>query len=589
MSSPGKPYSPCWQRLSTLLGLLALTALIFALLPYPTARTLGNHLSTDGSLEILTPARWHSLQIISTAIGGWLLLCAALVIGLRYRIEAHLQALCTALRTLPQRLREESAALRHALCAPREPVTLVYLLLLSTLGAFLRFLWLDAPVQYDEAYTAIAFASRPVRALIGDYHLPNNHVFHTLLVHFSLRFFGVHPWSLRLPVYLSGILLIPLGYLSARALYGRPVARLSAALIAVSHPLILYAANARGYTLIALFTLAGLLLAAYILRHNSLLAWFGLAAIGALGAWTVPIMLYPFGMTLTWLFLGWLLGDAGRPRPRAFLVFLIGCAFLTLAGALLLYLPILLSSGPQALIGNRWVSPLPWGVLAEELPVRLHNTWQNWHANLPPLLAWSSNVCIGVALLAGGKQRRFRSPLWAAILIGILPILLIQRVAPIAKVWLFAQPLWLMGVAVGLWTLTQKGDYLLGSPRPLKTSARTLWVAALLLGLVAIPWEYGLRQGTSRGALGEMPAAANYILTHWQKGDGVVISNSYDAPLWFAFAERGVGKTAFPALAPQREYKRIWQVAVLDEMPPEGNPRLAIHLSHLRIYLLSAP
>ncbi len=587
--SSSKPYSPCWQRLSTLLGLLALTALIFAILPYPTARALGDHLSTDGSLEILTPARWHTLQIINTVIGALLLLCTALLVALRHPIEAHLQTLCTALRTLPQRLREESTEMRQALQAPREPVTLVYLLLLSAMGAFLRFLWLDAPVQYDEAYTAIAFASRPVRALISDYHLPNNHVFHTLLVHFSLRFFGMHPWSLRMPVYLAGILLIPLGYLSARALYGRPVARLSAALIAVSHPLILYAANARGYTLIALFTLAGLLLAAYILRHNSLLAWLGLAVIGALGAWTVPIMLYPFGMTLAWLFLGWLLGDAGKPRPRAFLVFLIGCAFLTLAGALLLYLPILLSSGPQALIGNRWVSPLPWGVLAEELPARLHNTWREWHTNLPPLLVWSSNLCIGVALLAGGKQRHFRSPLWPAILIGILPILLIQRVAPIAKVWLFLQPLWLMGVAVGLWTLTQKVDLFLGSPRPLKTSARTLWVAALLLGLVVIPWEYGLRQATSRGALGEMPAAADYILAHWQEGDGVVISNSYDAPLWFAFAERGMSKAAFPALNPQSVYKRIWQMAVLDEMSPRGNPAPALHLLHLRIYLLSTP
>ncbi len=587
--SSAKPHSPCWQRLSILLGLPALTALIFTLLPYPTARALGDHLSADGSLEVLTPTRWHSLQIIGTAIGTWLLLCAALMVGLRHRIEAHLQAFCTVLRALPQRLREESAAMRHALQAPREPATLIYLLLLSALGAFLRFLWLDAPVQYDEAYTAIAFASRPVRALISDYHLPNNHVFHTLLVHFSLRLFGVHPWSLRMPVYLAGILLIPLGYLSARALYSRPVARLSAAFIAVSHPLILYAANARGYTLIALFTLAGLLLAAYILRHDSLPAWFGLAVIGALGAWTVPIMLYPFGMILAWLFLGWLLGDAGRPRPGAFLVFLIACAFLTLAGALFLYLPILLNNGPQVLIGNRWVSPLPWDILAEELPARLRNTWQEWHTNLPALLAWSSNVCLGVALLAGGKQRRFRSPLWAAILIGILPILLIQRVAPIAKVWLFAQPLWLMGVAVGLWMLAQKGDFLLGLPRPLKTSARALWVAALLLGLVAIPWEYGLRQETSRGALGEMPAATDYILAHWQAGDGVVISNSYDAPLWFAFAEHGVGKTAFPALAPQREYKRIWQVTVLDEPPPKGNPMPAIHLSHLRIYLLSTP
>ena len=41
---------------------------------------------------------------------------------------------------------------------------------------------LSKPMGHDEAYTIMAFAIRPFRFLIADYHLPNNHVFHTMII-----------------------------------------------------------------------------------------------------------------------------------------------------------------------------------------------------------------------------------------------------------------------------------------------------------------------------------------------------------------------------------------------------------------------
>ncbi|GAB4522029.1 MAG: hypothetical protein Fur0018_03200 [Anaerolineales bacterium] len=582
-------HSPLWLRVVLLLGLLCAAGLTFGRLPYAPLRALGDHLAADGSLNALTPARLAALQRLADVLGMAALLLGAAVFTLRRQSEALLRSLLAGLRAAPRRMRGEVLALSAAMRRPHNPHTGYFLLALSVLGAGLRFLWLDAPMQYDESYTAIAFAMRPLAALMGDYHLPNNHIFHSVLVHFSIGFFGLHPWSVRLPVYLAGISLIPLGYLTARALYGRPVALLSAALIAVSQPLITYAANARGYTLIAAFTLLGLLLAAQILRHDSLIAWLGLALTGMAGAWTVPVMLYPYSTTLAWLLLGWLWGDAGRPRRRAFPMLLAGCALLTLVGALLLYLPVLLRSGPDALLGNRWVSPLSWQAFWEDLPARLYHTWQEWHAGLPGWMAWLSSACVGLALATGKSVRRFRAALWPAAVAGILPLLMIQRVAPIAKVWLFAQPLWLMGVAAGCWLAVQKGASLVGQPRPLEIPVRALWLGALLLGGIAIPWQSGLRQATSRGVLDEFPTAADYILSHWQSGDGVEISNSYDAPLWFAFAERGASRNAFPALNAQGDYRRLWHVNVQGERPPGEDAVPVLSLPHVQIYLRTSP
>src|SRR3990172_4791582 len=119
----------------------------------------------------------------------------------------------------------------------------------------IRGLSLSQPMQHDEAYTFIAFASRPFWIAISDYSLPNNHVFHTLLVYLAYHLLGDQPWIIRLPAFLAGVAIIPLTYAAAALFYNRKVGLLSAGLAAASPLLIDYSANARGYTLICAFTL----------------------------------------------------------------------------------------------------------------------------------------------------------------------------------------------------------------------------------------------------------------------------------------------------------------------------------------------
>jgi hypothetical protein len=114
----------------------------------------------------------------------------------------------------------------------------VGLLVLVFLGAGIRWLFVSQPMRYDEAYTVVGFAARPLWNAISDYHLPNNHVFHTLLVHGMVQVFGFQEWAVRLPALLAGVACIPLVYLAGTALYDRPTGLLAAAWVAFSPLLI---------------------------------------------------------------------------------------------------------------------------------------------------------------------------------------------------------------------------------------------------------------------------------------------------------------------------------------------------------------
>ena len=83
-------------------------------------------------------------------------------------------------------------------------------ILLLTIG--LRLFFLFQPMRYDEANTFIQYASKPLYVRPSDYSLPNNHLFHTFLVHTAYLLLGNKPWVIRLPALIAGILLAPASY-----------------------------------------------------------------------------------------------------------------------------------------------------------------------------------------------------------------------------------------------------------------------------------------------------------------------------------------------------------------------------------------
>ena len=153
-------------------------------------------------------------------------------------------------------------------------VHLTTLFLITLIAILIRVNFLFQPIRYDEAVTFMNFASKPLYIGLSSYPVPNNHLFHTFLVHIAYTFLGNSPWVIRLPALIAGILEVPATYLATRVLYNKHAGLLSASFIASSSVLIEFSTNARGYTILILFSLLLLTLSRYIIKTSNLGAWF---------------------------------------------------------------------------------------------------------------------------------------------------------------------------------------------------------------------------------------------------------------------------------------------------------------------------
>jgi hypothetical protein len=124
-----------------------------------------------------------------------------------------------------------------------------------------------------------------------------------------------------------------------------------------------------------------------------------------------------------------------------------GGLMLGLATALL-YLPVLVISGADKLVGNRFVVPLSLGELGPELVRTLNRTFAFWNRDVPWPLAALLVVGFAISLYFEVRARQVPLGLLAALLCLFLVVL--QRVAPFERVWLFLLPLYFAVAAGGL-------------------------------------------------------------------------------------------------------------------------------------------
>jgi 4-amino-4-deoxy-L-arabinose transferase-like glycosyltransferase len=323
--------------------------------------------------------------------------------------------------------------------------------LVTLIAIALRALLVNQPVQYDEAYTFIHYASRSLTTILANYSAPNNHIFHTLLVAGTCRLFGASLWTLRLPALLAGVLTVPAAFMAARRFFTRNQSLAAAAVIAVTPVFIEYSANGRGYTLIIFFSLllanfAGLLLEK---QTTPALAAYGLTA--ALGFFTIPIFLYPMAGISLWLFASYLTESGPwSMRLRRLTVFLVTCA---LAGVLtfLLYSPVIFfGTGLDSLISNEIVESQNWLTFVNNLSPRLTNTAILWMTGFAPLFRGLLLVGFLFSLFFYRKVSNQRLPFQVFLVLAIASLMLIQRVVPLPRVWLFLEAFYLLFAAAGL-------------------------------------------------------------------------------------------------------------------------------------------
>jgi hypothetical protein len=321
---------------------------------------------------------------------------------------------------------------------------LVALMGLTAIAVVLRLAFINQPMRYDEAVTFNEFASRPLYYGLSFYPEPNNHLLNTLLVHVAYVAFGNQPWVLRLPALLGGALLVGATYALGRTLYGPKAGLCGAALVATSSILVEYSTNSRGYTLQALAFVVCLTLAIEAARRDRPALLLPIVLVGALGAYAVPTMLYGVVAIAVWLVaVLW-----SRRTLRATAGELAASGVLLVLIVVLLYTPVMLISGPDKLAANRFVLPLDAAALSRDLPLSLARTWEQWNRDVP--LVMSLVLALGF-IFAVAYELRARRPAPAVLVpLVCLTLVLLQRVAPFERVWLFLLPLYCAVAAGGL-------------------------------------------------------------------------------------------------------------------------------------------
>jgi hypothetical protein len=170
----------------------------------------------------------------------------------------------------------------------------------------------------------------------------------------------------------------------------------------------------------------------------------------ALGIFTLPVMLFPFGILFVWLFLGNQVEGPGPYRSKLdFLRYWVAAGFSAALLTGLFYTPILIFTGSEKVFANGFVAPLPWANLVETLSHRFSETWVEWTSKVPLMVVIILAAGWTLSLIFHRRLSTSRVPLQLAALLWIAALIIIQRPDAWAKVWLFLLPLMLLWAAAG--------------------------------------------------------------------------------------------------------------------------------------------
>ncbi len=554
--------------------------LLYAYLPFETVQAALNRLAPDGRLESFTP-ELYARSVPWLVWAGWLSLgCAAGMLSARRCTLRWVERGVRKLELTSQQWQADAAALWRAMigAARRERAHLLILggiVLAATITAA-RFL--DRPMLYDEAYTYNIFASRPLLRIISDYHLPNNHIFHSILAHFSTLLFGPSPWAVRLPAFLGGILCIPAAYLTARILFDADTALLAAGLQGFAPILTHYATNARGYSLLNLFFLILLGMAALVRGRPNRFAWSVAMGAAILGFYTLPTMLFPFGAVVLWLVGGWLLGETMPPRREAWLWRVFGFVVISIGAGVVLYLPVALGGGFDALLQNPFlaaIDPQDYWIIMQQ---RLAQTWDVFTAGVSPALVRGLAGAFVVGVVYDATRRGSRPSFPLVIVLFSAAVVLLRRLAPFDRMWLFLVPVFLIWAAAGVAWLWRMLEASAGRKLPTFGGVKLLFLLVITLWLArGVPGA--LTRFSAHAAYAE--DVALFLGEHLDPGDQVVVTFPYDAPVIYYARLYGLdeGETFSPLsgragrlylLLNERAGQTVVQVLTQRKIPPEA-------------------
>ncbi len=480
--------------------MVALVAASF--LEYSVIRSFLDDRSGDGSADPYTPAlhdRLTTILLTGGVLSGLMIFVAALL---------SVKVVSRIISSINFRLRSEST-IRWMRVVCHQNIG--WIVLMTLIAGILRWPYLNDPIRFDEAHTYLSYAKMPWFVGLSVYNDPNNHVFHTLLVHLSASLFGNAEWVIRLPAFVAGVLLVPLTFLAGRATAGREAGIAAGTLVAVSSALTEYSVLGRGYTMICCFTIINLLLATRLLRRQIGWEWGLLSLISAIGLWTIPIMVYPNILVWGWLLLSGLSGNRWQTQRVRFAMQWSLSVVMVGVLTLIFYAPVIAVSGMESLTTNGYVQALVWA----EFGHHLRSGLMEWRHFL--LRDWPLSTTIlftGFALrgcIAGNNNQDHWRQIFPKLLplFGVAVLVVIQRVVPPPRVGLFFIPLLALLAGAGFRSFLQN----INSSK--KNLCWALWFAlGVIVPVVLQTQNQSIRSSTDTGIC---PEAEEIVLDLMQQ------------------------------------------------------------------------
>ena len=527
---------------------------------YPHSQKILNFTSPDGSLEFFTLSRYQIFRIPLILSGGLFLILGCFGLAFFNQTKRLTQRTIYLIKFYLKRL---WCDLKHLWFDVKNPgfnlwewIILVALILLAFVG---RWIWIERPMMHDESYTFIAFSQQPIIQIISDYHLPNNHVFNSILIHVLYSIFGnISPLIVRLPSLIAGVLCVLLVYIWQRKQSGISTAIVAATFVSYFPWLKLQSTNGRGYMLMAMFTLLMLILAHRIQIKKDLAAWVILTIVTVLNFYTLPITLYPFGIILFWLLLLAINGDVTKEYGGFFNFFryLVAYGLMSVFLTFLIYSPIfLIGSGWNSFFNNPFVESLNWYSFTQTLPVRFAETLQEWQMGVPSwywALLWLGLI---LSIIYSRKVNSGKISLQLSTFIVLSLIFIVQRPNPWARIWTFLLPILLAWAAAG-WYFFISGVFRKGNYQKIsqKLVLSTLLIITLVLSITHITSNLQYYNGE----LGQEETVTLELKRFINQDDVVLTPVGFGPSFWYYFDlhDMPINTIVNPDL--EKDWKRIF-------------------------------
>lgn len=243
-----------------------------------------------------------------------------------------------------------------------EKVTLLTILLISFLINLYNII--NIPIFIDEAWTYLNFTEKGFLYSISKYPAPNNHILHSILTLLTKDLpFGT-TINLRIPNLILATIASLLFFVTFSKLFSKKIALYLLPLFCFTFVFMHYAYLSRGYMLVIVSFIvcfyATIRLCSLENTFKKDLKYYILLSLASIiGFYTIPTFLYAFFSIFSYLFLYFLI-QKNITKLKQLLFFGIVTTFIVL----LLYTPVFIVSGIDAIINNRFVEPSSiWFVL----------------------------------------------------------------------------------------------------------------------------------------------------------------------------------------------------------------------------------